>query len=291
LSQTDSANITQQKKQMAGIFDRAAMTYDQVGPHFFSHFGRRLVEIARIPAGLNVLDVATGRGAVLYPAAEAVGAQGHVTGIDLSEMMVRETAQELTLLKIAPNVAVRQMDAEHLQFPDKSFDYVLCGFAIFFFPQLELAMSEFRRVLKPQGQICVTTWNKIWDEQWSWVDEMIKAYLPPEPETNPAAAANSAPQAVFNTPEGLTAIMNAAGFGDIQIFSEATDFVYATEEEMWATWWSHGVRAPLEQIEQTSGPDGLQKFKAEIFKKAGAMKQNDGIHQTFAVLTALANKP
>lgn len=291
MSQNESPDMTQRKKRLAGMFGRAATTYDHVGPRFFSHFGRRLVEIAQIPAGSNVLDVATGRGAVLYPAAEAVGAQGHVTGIDLSECMVQETTQELAQLKMAPNVEVRQMDAEHLQFPDESFDYVLCGFAIFFFPQLDLALSEFRRVLKPNGQICVTTWKKVLDEQWDWVDETFKTYLPPEPEANPVDEADSVAQPVFDTPEGLTAILSTAGFDDIQIFSEAADFVYATEEDLWSTWWSHGMRAPLEEIEQTAGPDGLQKFKAEVFKRAGAMKQSDGIHQTFAVLTTLAHKP
>jgi len=46
---------------------------------------------------------------------------------------------------------VLQMDAEQLAFEDASFDCMLCGFALFFFPNLEGAMSEVRRVLKPGG--------------------------------------------------------------------------------------------------------------------------------------------
>jgi ubiquinone/menaquinone biosynthesis C-methylase UbiE len=117
----------------------------------------RIWEVAQIPSGSKVLDVATGRGAVLYPASESVGFQGSVTGIDLSEKMVQETNKELAGKKMFSNVEVRQMDAEHLGFPDESFDFVLCGFAIFFFPQLDKAMAEFHRVLKPTGQICVST--------------------------------------------------------------------------------------------------------------------------------------
>ena len=48
------------------------------------------------------------------------------------------------------------MDAEHLTFSDSSFDFVLCGFSLQFFPHLVQALSEFRRVLKPGGQIVVT---------------------------------------------------------------------------------------------------------------------------------------
>ncbi len=75
----EDPEITEQKRETAGVFSRGAATYDRVGPAFFSHFGRRLVELAQIPSGARVLDIATGRGAVLFPAAEAVGPQGQVT--------------------------------------------------------------------------------------------------------------------------------------------------------------------------------------------------------------------
>ena len=41
------------------------------------------------------------------------------------------------------------MDAENLDFPASFFDFVLCGFALQFFPHLDRALEEFRRVLKP----------------------------------------------------------------------------------------------------------------------------------------------
>lgn len=63
----ESSEMSQQKQQVSGLFDRVANTFDHVGPRFFSHFGRRLVELARIPSGAHVLDVATGRGAALFP--------------------------------------------------------------------------------------------------------------------------------------------------------------------------------------------------------------------------------
>ena len=181
MSNNDPSDTSERKHQVSDLFDRVATTFDHVGPRFFSHFGCRLVEFARIPNGAHVLDVATGRGAALIPATESVGTQGRVIGIDLSEGMVQETAKELERLGLSPNAEVRQMDAEHLQFPDESFDYVLCAFGIFFFPQLDRAMSEFRRVLKPNGHIVVTTWEKSWDEHWGWFDELVKTHLPPEP--------------------------------------------------------------------------------------------------------------
>lgn len=291
MSLNGSSDIEQRKQRLSRIFDGASTTYDHVGPRFFSHFGRRLVEIAQIPSGSKVLDVATGRGALLFPATESVGPQGTVTGIDLSEMMVQETRKELVRKKIAPNVEVRQMDAEHLQFPDESFDFVLCGFAIFFFPQLDQAMAEFRRVLKPNGHICVSTFDTLFEKEWSWFDEIVEIYLPSEPEVTQEPESNPESQPVFDTPEGLREIMNSAGFDNIQIFSETAEFVYATEEEFWSTLWSHGLRGTLEKIEQETGTDGLQKFKLDVFKKVSDIKQTDGLHQLVPVHVCLATKP
>ena len=285
----ESDNVAQSKQRISGMFGRAATTYDHVGPQFFSYFGRRLVDIAKIPAGSIVLDVATGRGALLFPAAEAVGQDGQVIGIDLTETMIQETSKELARQKMSPNIEVRQMDAEYLQFPDESFDYVLCGFAIFFFPQLNRAMSEFYRVLKPDSQICISTWDKLVDEQWSWFDEIVNDYLPPE--SNKSEEPNSESQPVFDTPEGLKSILNNAGFEKIRIFSEAKDFVYSTNEEYWSTLWSHGMRGILERIEQSKGKEGLEKFKSDVFRKVDVLKKDDGLHQVFSAFIGLASKP
>ena len=285
------SEVAKRKQRVSKIFDGATSTYGHVSPRFFSHFGRRLVEVAQIPGGSKVLDVATGRGALLYPAAESVGPQGSVTGIDLSEKMVQETNKELAGKKLSSNVEVRQMDAEHLQFPDESFDFVLCGFAIFFFPQLDKAMAEFRRVLKPNGHICVSTFDKLFDKEWEWFYEIVDTYLPSEPEeTQDDSETDSENEPVFDTPEGVTAILKSADFDDIQVVSETAEFVYKTEDEFWSTLWSHGARGTLEKIEQETGTDGLQKFKVDVFKKMSAIKQNDGLHQLVPVHMVLATK-
>ena len=227
---------------------------------------------------------------MLYPAAESVGPQGSVTGIDLSEKMVQETNKELAGKKLSSNVEVRQMDAEHLQFPDESFDFVLCGFAIFFFPQLEKAMAEFRRVLKPTGHICVSTFDKLFDEEWNWFYEIVDIYLPSELEETQDSETDSESEPVFDTPEGLTAILKSVDFDDVQITSETAEVVYKTEEEFWSTLYSHGARGTLEKIEQETGKDGLQKFKSDVFKKVSSIMHNDGLHQLVPVHIGLATK-
>src|ERR1051326_3647153 len=86
-----SIDADARKAQVGAMFDRLAPEYDAVGPACFAYFGRRLVEQAAVGYGQRVLDVACGRGAVLFPAAERVEAAGEVIGIDLAEEMVRNT--------------------------------------------------------------------------------------------------------------------------------------------------------------------------------------------------------
>ena len=273
----------ERKERRIGVFDRAAPTYDRVGPRFFSHFGRRLVELAQIPSGAAVLDVAAGRGAVLFPAAEQVGPQGRVVGIDLSTGMVRETAAEIKSRGLT-NAEMHLMDAEELTFPDASFDFVLCNLAVFFFSRLQCALDEFYRVLRPGGRVGITTFAE--DSGFeSWFHEMIQPYLPPrDPQDDEDQAA---PSPNLETPEGLETVLRNSGFEEIRLTDKEAGFVYEDKEALWASFWSHGARGALEQM----GSSTRDRFKSDVFQSIQAFKKADGIHiPPFHVLFALGDK-
>ena len=276
------------KRELADVFSRSARTYGQVGPRVFSYFGRRLVELSQVQKGAKILDVAAGRGAVLFPAAEITGLRGIVTGIDISAGMVQETAAQISASGIH-NAQMKLMDAENLDFPDAHFDFVLCGFAIFFFPQPERALAEFLRVLKAGGTLGVTTFQGLFGGEWSWFGKLIQAYSPPqiEPEPDP----ESEPQAPeFETAEGMQRLFSTAGYTEIQVLFEDVEFTYRDEEEWWATLWSVRMREFFEGLEKRLGTEGLERFKQESFSKLARLKQADGIHHHYPVLYTLAKK-
>ncbi|RPJ26204.1 MAG: methyltransferase domain-containing protein [Chloroflexi bacterium] len=265
-------NPQSKKDMLQGVFTRSASSYERI--RYFPIFGQWLVETAQIPEGGRVLDVACGRGAVLFPAAGRVGTRGQVIGIDLAEGMARETGMEIQRRGLKQAEA-RQMDAEHLSFPDSTFDVVLCGFSLQFFPHLEQALSEFRRVLKPGGQIAVTTWSED-DARWDWFEDLRKAH---------GAVLKLGSQSL-DTPEEIHKWLSQAGFVDIRISFKELDMVYLDEEEWWNVEWSISGRAGLEKL----SPKALEQFRKEAFEKARAQKQADGFHYRLEALCTIAKK-
>ena len=266
------------KAEVAALYSLVAPTYGTVGPPVFAHFGRRLVELMGLSTGARVLDVAAGRGAILFPAAEKVGASGHVTGIDLAGKMVQETAADIERWGLM-QATMLHMDAERPAFPGASFDYVLCGFAIFFFPDLERALSEFYRVLRPGGRVGVT-FGRYRDELARWYEELIVSYHNRyQFQVSPSAGRS-------RDLEEIKSLLSGAGFIDVRDTYEETEFIYANEEEWWGARWTHGPRFSLERMP----PDILDKFKAEVFSGFERFKQPDGFHEIWGTCYVMGTK-
>ncbi len=276
------------KQSIVALFNRAAPAYDQVGPGFFAHLGRGLVNFCQVKRNDRVLDIATGRGAVLFSAANAVGEGGIVVGTDLSEAMVRETRHEIQRLQLE-NISIENMDAERLVFDDNSFDCVLCGFALFFFPRLELAMAEMRRVLRPGGGLAVSTWKRFEDERWKWFDKLVEKYLPPGEEMGAAPAERPAPD--LASIKGMHAVMRTAGFANVHCSVEWYQVFYQDADEWWEAQWSHGGRALLEEIESKCGLEGLDRFKLEAIEGVRKISGANGIPTMWPALYTKAMKP
>jgi ubiquinone/menaquinone biosynthesis C-methylase UbiE len=261
------------KEIIADVFDRAALGYGDLS--YLPLFGRRLVECAQIQPESRVLDVATGRGAILFPAAERVGPGGQVIGIDLSNEMVRQTSAEIARRGLK-DVRVQVMDAEDLQFPQSTFDFVLCGFGLFFFPHLRAALAEFRRVLKPGGCLVVSTWGDD-DSRWNWYDDLLTKYR----------ATVSLRTERLDRPDSLCRALGEADFSDIQIATQELDWVLPDADAWWAAQWSVSARAGLETLTLPA----LERLKNEVFEKIEMLRQPDGFHDRLQAHFACASKP
>lgn len=271
------------KNHITELFNKVAPVFDRDEPRFFAYFGERLVELAEIKKGEKVLDVATGKGASLFKASDTVGDKGEVIGIDISERMVDETRSEIEKRGLK-NLKVLVMDAENLSFCDESFDSILCGFGVFFFPDYKVAINELKRVLKNNGIFGFTTFLRKKDERFLWFDEIVDKYLPPyEDELDECQESDAVD---FHTEEGLYKILSENGFKNIKILQEEKEFVYKTEKEWWDKLWSHGFIEVLERIPE----DKMDSFKNEVFHGLKKVKEVDGIKASRSVLYGFGTK-
>lgn len=105
--------------------------------------------------GKKVLDIAVGSGFSMVPFIEA-GAD--VTGIDLTNFGVKHATRNLEIRGLPGTV--KKMDAQELQFPDESFDFVNAWGCFMHMPDTEGAIKEACRVLKPGGKLMAYMYNK-----------------------------------------------------------------------------------------------------------------------------------
>jgi SAM-dependent methyltransferase len=118
-------------------------------PAFFAQWAPILCEVAGVSPGQTVLDVACGTGVVARTAADLVGPEGTVIGVDLNEAMLTVAA------RVRPDIDWRQADVAALPFSDGQFDTVLCQMALMFFPDRAGAVAEMRRVANGEGTVAV----------------------------------------------------------------------------------------------------------------------------------------
>jgi len=102
--------------------------------------------------GEHVLDLGSGAGTDSLVAAQMVGTEGRVTGVDMTPEMVataRASAAELG----AGNVEFVEAEAERLPLADASFDVVISNGVIDLVPDKDAVFTELHRVLRPGGRL------------------------------------------------------------------------------------------------------------------------------------------
>jgi SAM-dependent methyltransferase len=102
--------------------------------------------------GERVLDVGSGAGTDSLVAAQMVGPEGRVAGIDMTPEMLARARASVAAMRLA-NVEFVDGEAESLPFPDASFDVVISNGVIDLVPDKDAVFSEIARILVPGGRV------------------------------------------------------------------------------------------------------------------------------------------
>ena len=153
-------------------WDLAAVDYESLWQAQLAEAQDALLALASPAIGERVLDIACGTGLVSFGAARAVGPNGHVLGIDLSERMVDAAERRSRDLEIS-NCLFLRMDAEALALPDASVDVALCALGLMYMPDPEQALREMYRVLRPGGRVSLAVWGERSKCGWSAIFPIV----------------------------------------------------------------------------------------------------------------------
>lgn len=272
-----SNNITKYKKAIINNFNLVAAGYDNPAQRYFPMCADRMAEYLKPRPGNRVLDIATGTGMVASAMAQAILPEGRVQAIDLSTAMLDKAFENFNKLGLH-NIDLHEMDAEKLDFKSNYFDHITCGFGIFFLPDMLASLKEWLRVLKPNGRLLFTSFEK------SSFGELMNLFIRQIAEFD----------VVIDTDkERLTSLANCenyllqAGYSDIQIHSEQLGYHLAGENDWWEIVMNSGLRGFVSQL------DAMQfaRFRAKHITEIAKLKTDKGIWLDIHVIFSTGKKP
>lgn len=172
----------QKQEQITVMFDKIARTYDSL--NYLLSFGQerrwRKALVSHFPkTNAKILDVATGTADVLIEAARAMPTLNDAYGVDLAGEMLAVGQKKLKSLNLEHKIHLQKADAASLPFKDQSFDVVSISFGIRNVVNIDEALREFARVLKPQGQLFILEFSWPKNKLLKWFYSLYFKYVLP----------------------------------------------------------------------------------------------------------------
>jgi ubiquinone/menaquinone biosynthesis C-methylase UbiE len=239
------------KHKAAATYNAAADHFDDEPLGFWARIGGRTIERLALPPGAAVLDVGCGTGASALPAAERVGPRGHVIGVDLAERLLAIAHQKAERHRLA-NIEFKSGDMERLGYPDGHFDAVVSVFSIFFVTDMVRQVRELWRMVRPGGELAITTWGPRMFEPgtthwWNAVRELRPDLVP-----------DVSPWSRITEPQAVQNLLREAGILDVSIVAETGRQNLRSLDDWWTIVLGSGFRWTVEQL----GPAAAERVRS-----------------------------
>jgi ubiquinone/menaquinone biosynthesis C-methylase UbiE len=174
-----------------------------------------------------ILDVACGTGEPALTLARRLGGRARITGTDQAPGMVRAASAKAAAEGLE-GITFRAMAAESMDFPDASFDRVICRFGVMLFSDPVAGLAEMWRVLKPGGRFALAVWG---DPEVVAITRIFAEAIEPR---IPDGVQNPLAQITSLGPSGvLEAALETAGFESFSIVRDRLDYHFESFEAYW----------------------------------------------------------
>ena len=276
----NQAEVEQHKQRISTIFNTVSTDYDNAALRFFPFTADRMVEYLQPHRGWKILDVATGTGALCSPLAKAVGLDGSVMGIDLSEGMLAQAEKNMKKMALG-NVDFFQMDAEQLEFKNDYFHAVTCSFGLFFIPDMAKALAQWKRVTRPDGKVLFSSFTEKAFVQLGeyFFEDLVAAGVDLSDKSMASARLNDA--------DACRELMIDAGYANVQQTTMQMGYHLADENAWWDVVWGAAMRGLLELIPEPE----RETFKIKHLKRIAELCTDDGIWMDVEVRLTLGQVP
>ena len=157
--------------------------------------------------GDTVLELASGTGELGFKAAGLVGDEGRLISTDFSPDMI-EVASRCGAERGVENVEFRVMDAEQIDLDNDSVDGVLCQSGYMLMADVEAALAETHRVLRPGRRLALSVWGAPERNPWVSIGARLlveRGHMPPPEPGRPGVFSMAAE-------ERTRALLEGAGF-------------------------------------------------------------------------------